>query len=92
MTTNQAAVVNYILAVAASRIGSDSDTATLAFLGIAAANEYKDRQLAAAALYQAVSIAEKNGRTREAKILKSELLDKYPETYHGRMAEASNQQ
>ena len=92
LTRNQATVVNYILAVAASRISSDADTATLAFLGITAANQYKDRHLAAAALYQAVSIAEKNGRTREAKILKSELLDKYPETYHGRMTEASNQQ
>lgn len=92
LTTTQATVVDYILAVAASQISSDADMATLAFLGIAAANEFRDRHLAAAALYQAVSIAEKNGRAREAKILKSELLDKYPETYHGRMTEASNQQ
>ncbi len=91
LTTGQSAVVDYLLATESGAIGVDADRATLAFLGIAAAHEMADRQLAAAALYQAALIAEKNGHPEEGKILKSELLDKYPQTYHGRMTKIGNQ-
>ncbi|MCH2180869.1 MAG: hypothetical protein MK108_02595 [Mariniblastus sp.] len=91
LTTSQAAVVDYILAMVDSRNATDADAATLAFLQLVAENQEKDRQLAAAALYQAFLIAEKNDRLGEAKIFKSELLDKYPETYHGQKIKSSKQ-
>jgi hypothetical protein len=60
-------------------------------LQLVAENEQKDRQLAAASLYHAFLIAERNGRLEEAKIFKSELLDEYPETYHGKKIKSLKQ-
>ena len=91
LTFGQDALARYILAEADSRIPTDADTATLAYLQLVAENEQKDRQLAAAALYHALSIAKRDGRLEEAKIFKSELLDKYPETYHGKKIKPLNQ-
>ena len=91
LTFGQDVLARYILAEADSRIPTDADTATLAYLQLVAENEQKDRQLAAAALYHALSIAKRDGRLEEAKIFKSELLDKYPETYHGKKIKPLNQ-
>ncbi|MEE2825474.1 MAG: hypothetical protein VYE64_02480 [Planctomycetota bacterium] len=91
LTSSQDSLVRYILAEADSRMATDADAATLAFLQLVAENEQKDRQLAAASLYHAFLIAERNGRLEEAKIFKSELLDEYPETYHGKKIKSLKQ-
>lgn len=42
--------------------------------------------LSAAALHQAVTIAKDKGDSKQARILRNELLQTYPNTYHGRLA------
>lgn len=92
LTRSQSTVVDFILALAAQRIPTDSDRASLLFLKIAAASEGVDRHIASASLYQAFLVAKQIGNVEEAEILKRELLDKYFDTYHGRRVKAEDQQ
>lgn len=66
----------------------DATRAALAYLQIAAAGSGVSPALIGAALYRAAAIADRQGRTDEAEILRDELLRVAPNTYHGRKISA----
>jgi hypothetical protein len=69
----------------------DADVAVLELLRIPAVQGERLAILSAAALHQAALILHKSGRVEESSILMRELIERYPNTYHGRTAKKESQ-
>ena len=85
---NQQAVAKLLKAQALKTATTDSARvdAILSLLSIPARWENQYPTLASAALYEAIQVAEKRETAEEMRIIRDELLAKYPSTYHGRLA------
>ena len=79
------AAANYVVGVEQGKDKNDADLAVLNLLRIPALHSTKLNALSAAAIYEAINILHKNGQTGEALTLRKELLDRYANTYHGRL-------
>ena len=64
--------------------------ATLTFLTIPAVYGDTHKSLSAAALFQSAEIAKLRGRDGDAQKLRTQLLRKYPRTYHGSLKMSGN--
>ncbi len=83
MNGPQRALANYLMALQAGDNPDDFDGAVLDLLYIPANHGVDQPALAAAALHRAAEIATASERFDEAGIFKSELLNRYQNTYHG---------
>ena len=85
---NQQAVSKFLKGQALGNSETDSAKvdAILSLLSIPARWENQFPTLSSAALYEAIQVAEKRETVEEMRIIRDELLAKYPSTYHGRLA------
>jgi hypothetical protein len=84
-------IAQYLVNAWRGREVQDADLAVLELLRIPAVHGNRQANLSAAALHEAALILKKSGRAEESAILMRELIERYPNTYHGRTAKKESQ-